>query len=66
MSLNTLAFIYNSGVEPTTILYLDTPPTLDELQRLIMDMGISVRDLLCKNTDSYEQVGLAENPHTSP
>lgn len=31
-----------------------------------MDMGISVRDLLCKNTDSYEQVGLAENPHTSP
>ena len=56
-SRNTLAFIRNSGVEPLVILYLETPPTRDELQKLIADMGISVRELLRKNTEPYEQLG---------
>ncbi|MGP2482139.1 arsenate reductase (glutaredoxin) [Pantoea eucalypti] len=60
-SRNTLAFIRNSGVEPLVILYLETPPTRDELQKLIADMGISVRELLRKNTEPYEQLGLAED-----
>ncbi|MDJ0475825.1 arsenate reductase (glutaredoxin) [Pantoea eucalypti] len=60
-SRNTLAFIRNSGVEPLVILYLETPPTRDELQKLIADMGISVRELLRKNTERYEQLGLAED-----
>ena len=60
-SRNTLAFIRNSGVEPLVILYLETPPTRDELPKLIADMGISVRELLRKNTEPYEQLGLAED-----
>jgi len=60
-SRNTLAFIRNSDVEPLVILYLETPPTRDELQKLIADMGISVRELLRKNTEPYEQLGLAED-----
>ncbi|QXG56752.1 arsenate reductase (glutaredoxin) (plasmid) [Pantoea jilinensis] len=60
-SRNTLAFIRNSGVEPLVILYLETPPTRDELQKLIAEMGISVRELLRKNTEPYEQLGLAED-----
>lgn len=43
------------------ILYLETPPTRAELQTLIADMGISVRALLRKNTDPFEQLGLAED-----
>ncbi|MEB5922321.1 glutaredoxin-dependent arsenate reductase [Franconibacter daqui] len=58
-SRNTLALIRNSGVEPTIILYLETPPTRDELRKLITAMGISVRDLLRKNTEPYETLGLA-------
>ncbi|KMV35806.1 glutaredoxin-dependent arsenate reductase [Franconibacter pulveris] len=58
-SRNTLALIRNSGVEPTIILYLETPPTRDELRKLITEMGISVRDLLRKNTEPYETLGLA-------
>lgn len=42
-SRNTLELIRNSGVEPTVILYLETPPARAELVRLIADMGISVR-----------------------
>jgi arsenate reductase len=58
---NTLGLIRNSGAEPSVILYLDTPPTRDELQKLIADMGISVRALLRKNTEPYENLGLAED-----
>ncbi len=49
-SRNT-ALIRNSGTEPTVILYLETPPSRDELKKLITDMDISVRALLRKNTD---------------
>ncbi|KAB7896364.1 arsenate reductase (glutaredoxin) [Rouxiella sp. S1S-2] len=59
-SRNTLALIRNSGVEPAVILYLETPPTRDELKKLIADMGISVGELLRKNTEPYTQLGLAE------
>lgn len=60
-SRNTLALIRNSGAEPTVILYLETPPSRDELKKLIANMGIGVRDLLRKNTEPYEQLGLAED-----
>ncbi|KGD84845.1 arsenate reductase [Pantoea stewartii subsp. indologenes] len=59
-SRNTLALIRNSGTEPSVVLYLETPPSREELQKLIADMGISVRDLLRKNTEPYEHLGLAE------
>lgn len=60
-SRNTLEMIRNSGNEPTIIYYLDTPPTRDELIRLISDMGISVRALLRKNVEPYETLGLDED-----
>ncbi|WP_205953955.1 glutaredoxin-dependent arsenate reductase [Pantoea stewartii] len=60
-SRNTLALIRNSGTEPSIILYLDTPPSVDELRKLIADMGISVRELLRKNTEPYERLGLEQD-----
>ncbi|HED2374924.1 TPA: glutaredoxin-dependent arsenate reductase [Citrobacter freundii] len=59
-SRNTLEMIRNSGNEPTIIYYLDTPPTRDELNQLISDMGITVRALLRKNVEPYEHLGLDE------
>ena len=59
-SRNTLEMIRNSGTEPTVIHYLETPPSRDELVKLIADMGITVRALLRKNVEPYEQLGLAE------
>ncbi|ALB64917.1 Arsenate reductase [Cronobacter condimenti 1330] len=57
-SRNTLGLIRNSGVEPTVILYLETPPTRAELVQRITEMGISVRDLLRKNVEPYQTLGL--------
>ncbi|MEG0870272.1 MAG: glutaredoxin-dependent arsenate reductase [Hafnia sp.] len=60
-SRNTLEMIRNSGTEPTIILYLETPPSRSELVKLIADMGITVRALLRKNVEPYEQLGLADD-----
>ncbi|WP_152084008.1 glutaredoxin-dependent arsenate reductase [Enterobacter oligotrophicus] len=63
-SRNTLEMIRNSGTEPEVILYLETPPSRDKLTALIADMEISVRDLLRKNVEPYDQLGLAEERFT--
>ncbi|MDO2434843.1 glutaredoxin-dependent arsenate reductase [Aeromonas veronii] len=60
-SRNTLELIRNSGVEPTVIHYLETPPSRDQLVALIAAMGMPVRDLLRKNVPPYEALGLAED-----
>ncbi|WP_368228742.1 glutaredoxin-dependent arsenate reductase [Aeromonas sp. R10-1] len=60
-SRNTLELIRNSGVEPTIIYYLETPPSRDELVALIAAMGMPVRDLLRKNVSPYEALALAED-----
>ncbi|WP_320713344.1 glutaredoxin-dependent arsenate reductase [Enterobacter cloacae] len=63
-SRNTLEMIRNSGTEPEIILYLENPPSHDELIKLIADMGISVRALLRTNVEPYEQLGLSEETFT--
>lgn len=59
-SRNTLEIIRNSGIEPTIIYYLDTPPTREELLQRIAEMGISVRALLRENVEPYAALGLAD------
>ncbi|BBQ52340.1 MULTISPECIES: glutaredoxin-dependent arsenate reductase [Aeromonas] len=60
-SRNTLELIRNSGVEPTVIHYLETPPSRDQLVALIAAMAMPVRALLRKNVPPYEALGLAED-----
>ncbi|MCJ8214417.1 glutaredoxin-dependent arsenate reductase [Aeromonas veronii] len=60
-SRNTLELIRNSGVEPTVIHYLETPPSRDQLVALIAAMVMPVRALLRKNVPPYEALGLAED-----
>lgn len=60
-SRSTLELIRNSGVEPTVIHYLETPPSRDQLVALIAAMAMPVRDLLRKNVPPYEVLGLAED-----
>ena len=57
-SRNTLAMIRQSGVEPTVIEYLKTPPTRTRLRELIAAMGISVRALLRQKGTPYAELGL--------
>ncbi|HEM7132973.1 TPA: glutaredoxin-dependent arsenate reductase [Providencia rettgeri] len=63
-SRNTLAMIRNSGIEPTIIYYLETPPTKYVLVQLIADMKITVSELLRKNVEPYEQLNLEQDSYT--
>lgn len=58
-SRNTLALIRNSGVEPEVVLYLETPPSKEQLKKLISDMAMPVRDVLRQKGTPYEELDLA-------
>jgi len=60
-SRNTLALIRNSGCEPEIILYLEVPPSKDQLKKLIKDMSVPVRDVLREKGTPYAELDLA-NP----
>jgi arsenate reductase len=57
-SRNTLALIRHSGIEPTVIEYLKTPPTKDELRELVAATGKPVRALLREKGTPYAELGL--------
>ena len=57
-SRNTLAMIRQSGVEPTIIEYLKTPPTRERLVELIKAMDIPVRALLREKGTPFHELGL--------
>jgi arsenate reductase (glutaredoxin) len=63
-SRNTLAMIRQSGIEPTVIEYLKTPPSRDKLKELISAMGSSVRSLLREKGTPYKELGLNDTMWT--
>lgn len=58
-SRNTLALIRNAGVEPEVVLYLETPPSKEQLKKLISNMSMPVRDVLRQKGTPYEELDLA-------
>lgn len=63
-SRNTLAMIRSIGIEPTVVEYLQTPPSTEQIQRLLRAMGASVRDLLRRKGTTYAELDL-DNPSWS-
>ncbi|ACR12193.1 arsenate reductase (glutaredoxin) [Teredinibacter turnerae T7901] len=59
-SRQTLALIEESGVEPTVIKYLETPPTPEELRDLLTKLDMPARDLLRKGEDAYKENNLSD------
>ena len=57
-SRNVLAMIRNSGVEPTVVEYLKTPPGRDKLVELLAAMQMPVRDLLRRKGTPYDELKL--------
>ncbi len=63
-SRNTLEMIRNAGIEPTVIEYLKTPPSRDQLVRMIADAGLTVREAIREKGTPYAELGL-DNPQLS-
>lgn len=63
-SRNALALIRNTGVEPTIIEYLKTPPDRTTLESLLAAMGTGARELLREKGTPYAELGLGEGAWT--
>lgn len=63
-SRNTLAMIRQSGVEPTVIEYLKTPPTRATIIRLAADAGLTIRDALRRKDTPFDALGLGVKEKT--
>ncbi|MGV0045391.1 arsenate reductase (glutaredoxin) [Mycobacterium colombiense] len=59
-SRKTLGLLRDNGFEPTVVEYLKTPPTRDELVKMIRDAGIDVRTAARKRESLYEELNLAD------
>ncbi|MBO0882623.1 MAG: arsenate reductase (glutaredoxin) [Mycobacterium sp.] len=59
-SRKTLELLRDSGLEPTIVEYLKTPPSRDELVAMIHDAGIDVRAAVRKREPLYGELNLAD------
>ncbi|QKJ58209.1 arsenate reductase (glutaredoxin) [Serratia fonticola] len=60
-SRETLALLEQHAVEPQVVLYLDTPPSVAELKKLLQELGFtSARELMRKKEDLYKELKLAD------
>lgn len=59
-SRNTLAMIRQSGIEPTVVEYLKTPPSRQRITDLVSAAGLSLRDAMRKKDTPFEELGLAD------
>ena len=59
-SRNTLAMIRNSGIEPTVIEYLKTPPDRATLLALIKASGLPAMDLVRSKEAMFAELNLGQ------
>jgi len=57
-SRGALALIRERGIEPTIIEYLKAPPSKEKLKIMMMDAGITPRELLRAKEAVYAELGL--------
>jgi len=57
-SRGTLELLRERGIEPEIVLYLEQPPSVDELRALVALLGTGPRGLLRTGEPAYAELGL--------
>lgn len=57
----TLALLKEKGVEPEIIEYLRTPPSKDEMTRILDGLAVAPRDLMRKKEEPYKALNLGDD-----
>jgi arsenate reductase len=63
-SRNTLAMLREAGIEPQVVEYLKSPPTREQLKKLIADAGLTPSEAIRSKEKLYAGLGL-DQPGTS-
>lgn len=59
-SRETLQRLRDCGIEPEIRLYLEEPPSAEELTKILAALGIPARNLLRSGEDEYAQENLSD------
>ena len=59
-SRKTLNLLRDNGFDPSIVEYLRTPPSRDDLVKMIRDAGIDVRTAVRKREPLYAELNLAD------
>jgi arsenate reductase len=59
-SRSALALLREAGIEPVIVEYLREPPSRAQLQTLIRDAGLTVREVLRQKGAPYDELGLGD------
>lgn len=57
----TLALLEEKGVEPEIIEYLRTPPSKEEMMRILDGLAMAPRDLMRKKEEPYKALNLGDD-----
>jgi arsenate reductase len=60
----TLELLTARGFAPRVVNYLETPPTIAEIEKLLDMLGVEPRELMRKEEDEYSALGLADAKRT--
>lgn len=56
----TLALLQDRGIDAEIVHYLENPPSFEELQTILGQLGRTPRDLMRKGEAEYRELGLAD------
>ena len=59
-SRNSMTLLEEKGVDAEVVKYLDTPPTKEELEMLLSQLGMSARELMRTGEAVYKELGLKD------
>ena len=59
-SRSALALLEEQGLAPNVVLYLETPPTEDEIAAALKALKKAPRDIIRKSEDAYKSLDLAD------
>jgi len=58
-SRTALALLEERGVQPTQVKYLETPPTVNEIRRVLRLLGVSAIDLMRRDEATFKELNLS-------
>jgi len=64
-SRSTLELLQQHHTQPDVVLYLETPPTAVELERIVQQLGRPVTDIVRFGEDIAEELGLSKEDNRS-
>lgn len=59
-SRQALSLLYDKGVEPKIVDYLETPPSAEELKAILEKLGLGPRDIIRKGEKIFKQLELGD------